>query len=180
MLKAAVCSFVALILSGCATSSTSIAPPARGTEVPADLSFSGPPRIRMPALPGWTRIEIPPLVGEAVAGVGFRNDSTGSLISFRASPACAHAGALDRILQDTARLLDENLRVTCVPRVAAGDYSSMRCSGGGSDPSRGLIAVRRPSGRCDVLLIMSGIWSDSLPKIFDEEVELIFLHATAE
>lgn len=173
MAKVLVLSFVAFVLSGCATARVTEAPPAHQAEAAPDPA---PPaaRILMSALPGWERTDGPD-------AVRFRHPATGAEMQARIiedtpdTPASLAATIMRRVAEDGDG--------SCVADDANGaTYATLRCarSRDGRPPERSLVAVRRPSGRSDVLLLMVGRWPASLPATFDEEVDLMFLMATMQ
>jgi hypothetical protein len=175
MVKVLVLTLVSLVLSGCATIRLTDAPPAHQAEAASSPSPTTlPARVLMTALPGWDRTD-----GTDV--VSFRHAATGAEMQARIiedSPdtPTSLAGMI-------ARRVTEDRDGTCVADAANGTtYAMLRCerSRDGRPPERSILAIRRPSGRSDVLLLLVGRWPASLPTTFDEEVDLMFLMATAE
>lgn len=176
MAKVLVLTLISFVLSGCATTRLADVPPAHQAEAaPAMSSTTASARILMTALPGWERTDA------ADGSVAFRHPASGATIDVRLLDATADTPA--GLAETIARRVTEDLDGTCIADpVNGGTYALLRCerSRDGRPPTRGMVAIRRPSGRSDVLIIMSGRWPASLPTSFDEEVDLMFLMATAE
>ena len=176
MVKAAVFAFVAFILSGCATSGVTGISPAHQAEVRAGPPVQEPPSIRMSVLPGWRQFERAEL---GSASTGFRNDAARAVISAKVIPAGDET--LGPLIRGVVGDIASNGAACGTPAVTEESYATVRCESRGEDPpTRSIIAVRRPGGRHDLLLIMTGVWPASLPQTFDEEVDLMFLMASAE
>lgn len=176
MAKVLVLTLVSLVLSGCATTRLADAPPAHQAEAaPAPLSTTAAARILMTALPGWERTDA------ADGSISFRHPASGATLDVRLLDASTDtpSGLASTIL----RRVTEDGEGACVADPAnGGTYALLRCerSRDGRPPTRGIVAIRRPSGRPDVLIVMSGRWPSSLDTSFDEGVDLMCLMATAE
>lgn len=176
MAKVLVLTLVSFVLSGCATTRLADAPPAHQAEAaPATSSTTAAARILMTALPGWERTDA------ADGSIAFRHPASGATLDVRLMDASADtpSGLAGTIL----RRVTEDHDGTCVADPVNGDtYALLRCerSRDGRPPTRGIVAIRRPSGRSDVLIIMTGNWPASLDSSFDEGVDLMCLMATAE
>ncbi|MEY4744547.1 MAG: hypothetical protein RL272_492 [Candidatus Parcubacteria bacterium] len=150
-------------------------PPARQAEAPVRPAASAL-RVRMSVLPGWKEFSGPELRG---ASLGFRNDSAEAVITARIIPAgdASLDGLMKGAVGDLARL-----GVVCdAPAVEGESYAIVRClDRRDGPPARSVIAVRRPSGHSDVLLMMVGGGPASLAPSFFDEVDLMFLLASVE
>lgn len=176
MAKVLVLTLVSFVLSGCATTRLADAPPAHQAEAaPATSSATPSARILMTALPGWERADA------SDGSIAFRHPASGAALDVRLLDASTDTpfGLAGTIL----RRVTEDREGACVADAANGDtYALLRCerSRDGRPPTRSIVAIRRPSGRPDVLILMIGNWPASLPDSFDEEVDLMFLMATAQ
>lgn len=132
-------------------------------------------RVRMSVIPGWKRFDGPELRG---ASLGFRNDDAQAVITAKIIPA--GDATLGTFVAEGVEGLAGLGAVCTTPTVEGESYASVRCVARGKDAARSVIAVRRPSGRPDVLLVMIGAWPAGLPEAFDEEVDLMFLLASVE
>ncbi len=175
MIRTSLVAVAVHVLFGCAASHPTAAP-ARQAAVP--VATRADPRIVMNVLPGWRPYEEAAPPGEASAS--YRNDAAAAVIQARTLRA--DGGDLAALLRDLAQELASTRHAACVVEDAEGDFARMRCTerADDGDRTRGIVAVRRPGGRSGRVLVMMGVWPASLPRSFDEEVDLMFLLASLE
>lgn len=167
--------FLVLIFlsSACATAGRDIPPARQAAAAPAPTSAA--PRIILSVLPGWKPIEVATL--DPGSDLGFRNDEARAVITAKALPA--RDWSVGRMLRGSVGEFAARGIVCGEPAVEGESYGVMRCADA-RERSRSIMAVRRPAGHPDVLLVMGGTWPRSLPPSFDDEVDLMFLLASVE